>query len=115
LGVSHGQIGAWLAEKWNLPPIISDTVLHHHDPWNAKTEPAFVAHVTVADVLCHLTQIGSSARTDCPQYDERLWNIFDNAAMPLDETDLDRLQADFLAEYGKSEAYASQFQDNDSG
>ncbi|MCL2219385.1 MAG: HDOD domain-containing protein [Chitinispirillia bacterium] len=107
LGVSHGQIGAWLAEKWNLPDIICDTVKHHHDPWNASSDPAFVAHITVADTLCHLTQTGDSARNAPPKYDERLWNIFADALVPIDEIDLESLQSDFLVEYGKSEAYSS--------
>ncbi|MDR2578363.1 MAG: HDOD domain-containing protein [Chitinispirillales bacterium] len=113
LGVSHGRVGAWLAEKWNLPAIISDTVMHHHEPWNAKTDPSFVALITVADILCHLTQIGSSGRNGCPKYDERLWHIFDGASIPLDETDLERLQMEFLAEYGKSEAYTSVVREDD--
>jgi len=107
MGVSHGQVGAWLAEKWNLPSIICDTVKHHHDPWNAESDPAFVAHITVADILCHLTQTGDSARNAPPNYDDRLWDIFAAAGVPIDQTDTERLQSDFLAEYAKSEAYTS--------
>ena len=107
IGIGHGQVGAWLAERWNLPTIISDSVKYHHDPWNAETDPSFVVHVTVADILCHLTKCGSSGRNAAPHYDDRLWNIFESAAMPIDESDLERLQLDFLAEYGRSEAYVS--------
>jgi HD-like signal output (HDOD) protein len=106
LGVGHGYVGSWLAENWNLPPIICDAVKYHHAPWDAKVEPAFVATITVADALCHLTKIGDSGRKACPKYDERLWHIFDGAGIPIDESDLKRLQADFLTEYGESEAYA---------
>jgi len=106
LGVGHGYVGAWLAENWNLPPIICDAVKYHHAPWDAKVEPAFVAVVTVADIICHLAKIGDSGRKACPKYDERLWQIFDSAGIPIDESDLRRLQADFLAEYGESDAYA---------
>jgi len=106
LGVGHGDVGAWLAENWNLPPIICDAVKHHHAPWEAAVEPAFAATVTVADTLCHLAKIGDSGRKVCPEYDERLWQIFDNENIPIDESDLRRLQADFLAEYGESDAYA---------
>jgi len=115
LGVCHGQVGAWLAEKWNLPAIISDTVKHHHDPWNAEVDPTFVAHVTVADALCHQTQTGDSGRTAPPQYDARLWDIFAGAAVPIDETDMERLQSDFMVEYGKSEAYTSVVRTDDHG
>ena len=106
LGVGHGYVGAWLAENWNLPPIICDAVKYHHAPWEAKVEPAFVATVTVADILCHQTKIGDSGRKVCPKYDERLWQIFDSADIPIDESDLRRLQADFSAEYGESDAHA---------
>jgi HD-like signal output (HDOD) protein len=108
-------VGAWLAEKWNLPDIISDAVMHHHDPWNAKTDQSFVALATVADLLCHNSQIGDSGRPARPQYDERLWNIFAGAAMPLDEPDLERLQTDFLVEYDRSEAFVSVIQEGESG
>ncbi|MDR0331484.1 MAG: HDOD domain-containing protein [Chitinispirillales bacterium] len=115
LGVSHGRVGAWLAEKWNLPAIICDTVKNHHAPWEAETEPSFVGMITVADILCHLTQIGDSGRKACPSYGDRLWQIFQSAAMPIDETDLERLQTDFQAEYGRSEAYISVVQETETG
>jgi len=114
LGVGHGDVGAWLAENWNLPPIICDAVKYHHAPWDAKAEPAFVATVTVADALCHLAKIGDSGRKVCPKYDERLWQIFDDEDIPIDESDLPRLQADFLAEYGESDAYAVAVDGNNS-
>jgi putative nucleotidyltransferase with HDIG domain len=115
LGVTHGRVGAWLAEKWNLPAIISDTVMYHHEPWNAELDKTFVALITAADILCHQTGSGSSGRKDCPKYDDRLWNIFASASMPIDETDLERLQSDFLAEYSKSEAHVSIVKDDDVG
>jgi len=115
LGVNHGMVGAWLAEKWNLPSIISDTIKHHHEPWESEADPSFVALVTLADILCHNTNTGDSGRTERPPCDERLWNIFASAAMPLDEADLERLQSDFLAEYNKSEAYASVAHDGAAG
>jgi HD-like signal output (HDOD) protein len=105
LGVCHSDVGAWLAEKWNLPPIICDTVKHHHAPWEAETDPVFTATVTVADILCHLAEIGGSGRKTCPKYDGRLWRIFDGARVPICENDLKRLLAEFIAEYRESEPY----------
>jgi putative nucleotidyltransferase with HDIG domain len=113
LGVSHGEIGAWLAEKWNLPAIICDTVKHHHQPWNAAADPSFVALITVADLLCHRTGMGNSGRGGSPQYDDRLWDIFSKAAMPLDESDLPQFQSDLLAEFDKTENFVSFIQDDD--
>ncbi|MDR0307728.1 MAG: HDOD domain-containing protein [Chitinispirillales bacterium] len=114
LGVSHGEIGAWLAEKWNLPAIICDTVKNHHQPWNASADPAFVALITVADLLCHRIGMGNSGRSVLPEYDERLWDIFSKAAIPIDEPDLPQLQSDLLAELDKTENFVSFVQDDDS-
>ena len=32
LGLNHGEIGAWLAKKWNLPEPFVVTMRHHHHP-----------------------------------------------------------------------------------
>jgi len=113
LEVTHGEIGAWLAEKWNLPAMICDTVKHHHQPWNAVIDPSFVAIITLADLLCHRIDKGNSGRSGLPVYDERLWDIFSKAAMPFDESDLTQLQSDLLAEFDKSENVVSFIQDDD--
>ncbi|MDG5815868.1 HDOD domain-containing protein [Chitinispirillales bacterium ANBcel5] len=112
IGTTHGRIGAWLTEKWNLPSIISQTILHHHTPWNAGADKHFVAMVTLGDLICHLTSIGNSGRFSAPPYDERLWNIFMKAGIGVDEPDLERLQTDFLAEYDRSEVFLSLIHDS---
>jgi putative nucleotidyltransferase with HDIG domain len=101
LGVGHARVGAWLSENWNLPQNIRDAVKHHHAPWEAEADPVFAATVTVADLLCHLAQTGDSGRKACPKYDGRLWRIFAGAGIPIRESDMKRLQADFRAELKK--------------
>jgi HD-like signal output (HDOD) protein len=46
-GMHHAEIGARLAEQWNLPPILADTIRYHHTPECAKVdrELAGVAHL----------------------------------------------------------------------
>lgn len=34
LGCTHADIGAWLAEKWNLPSQLVDAIQYHHTPYN---------------------------------------------------------------------------------
>ncbi|KMQ50600.1 metal dependent phosphohydrolase [Chitinispirillum alkaliphilum] len=114
LGIGHGRIGAWLAEKWNLPSMISETILHHHQPWESKKEQDFVAIITLADLLCHLTETGNSGRAVVPVYDERLWEIFVNSGFPIDESDLERLQTDFFIEYERSETFLSMINEGSS-
>ena len=107
IGTHHSQIGSWLAEKWNLPHIISRSLLHHHEPWESKKEPLFVAIISLANHLCHLCGFGHSGRLQMGDPDPRLWDIFKNEGVPLDDVDLPGLQTEFLLEFDKSEAFIS--------
>lgn len=52
LGATHADVGAWLAEKWNLPASLVEAVRHHHDPASAPIEHAGgAALLHLADVL----------------------------------------------------------------
>jgi len=107
VGANHSQIGAWLAEKWNLPGIIVDCIACHHVPWEAKKEPVMVAIVSVANYLCHVCQIGNSGRLNPIKPDERTWNIFSNASISFNESDLMELQTEFLLEFDKADSVMS--------
>lgn len=51
-GVSHAQLGAGLMNQWNLPPLVVDAILYHHNPSDYTEEgltPVALAHV--ADAL----------------------------------------------------------------
>lgn len=107
IGTHHSQIGSWLAEKWNLPRIISRSLLHHHEPWDSKKEPIFVALIYLANHICHLSGFGHSGRINIADPDPQLWETFRNENVPLDEADLPNLQTEFLLEFDKSEAFIS--------
>ena len=100
IGASHSQVGAWLAEKWNLPRMIVDGIAFHHAPWDAQEDRILVAIVSVANYLCHLNQIGISGRLHPKKPDDLTWNIFNKA---LSESDLTDLQTEFLMEFDKTD------------
>jgi hypothetical protein len=112
---THAQIGAWLAEKWNLPKIICETILHHHDSWESMVENEFVACVQLGDYLCHKSKIGQSGRLALPALDGKLWEVFRSAGIALDETFLPALQTEFLLEFDKSETFLSMVGDRPEG
>lgn len=107
IGTGHAQIGAWLAEKWNLPDIISESILYHHNPWNAPKEKLFVATITLADYLCHSSDFSYSGRSFPPQLQTEIWEIFQKENIPVDEPDIENLLTDFLLEFDSSETFVS--------
>jgi putative nucleotidyltransferase with HDIG domain len=48
---THADIGAWLAEKWNLPEGVLDAVLYHHKPSLAIRSLDRVAVIHIADYV----------------------------------------------------------------
>jgi len=70
-GVTHAQLAANLLTQWNLPPMVVDAVLYHHDPagyFQKGLSPTAIDHV--ADALL-------------PPLDSRL-NLRINAEIDLD-------------------------------
>lgn len=51
LGLTHQEIGQFLAEKWNLPQILAEGILYHHQPSQAKDEKVLAAIVHLADYM----------------------------------------------------------------
>jgi putative nucleotidyltransferase with HDIG domain len=51
----HVELGLVLAAKWDLPPIVSDTIsLHHADDWRGAVEPRMVELVAASDEVVRL-------------------------------------------------------------
>lgn len=53
LGVTHAEIGGWLAERWNFPPHLVEAIATHHTPLTAKDNPDLVSIIHCADVLAN--------------------------------------------------------------
>jgi putative nucleotidyltransferase with HDIG domain len=51
LGVDHAEIGAWLAERWSLPPAIAEAIRYHHDPHLASLDSLLAGVVHLADLM----------------------------------------------------------------
>ena len=56
LGVTHAEVGGWLAERWNLPDHLIEAIALHHTPGNATINPDLVALVHCADVFVNRIQ-----------------------------------------------------------
>ncbi|MGC9323590.1 MAG: HDOD domain-containing protein, partial [Desulfomonilia bacterium] len=51
-GLSHAEMGAYVAERWNLPEGIVDGLISHHLPGNARDLPSAVS-LHAVDIMAH--------------------------------------------------------------
>ena len=51
LGVTHADVGGWLAERWNLPKHLVGAISMHHTPAKAEGNEDLVALIHCADVF----------------------------------------------------------------
>lgn len=93
LQISHTEAGAWLAERWNLGPMIADGILYHHEnPSRLTSAHPMVRMVHLAHWLASqesaesLTEdSGSLCDVDLPF----LVTLMENAALQVTKTALD--------------------------
>jgi putative nucleotidyltransferase with HDIG domain len=50
-GVTHNEVGGRLAERWTLPEVLTDVILHHHHPEQATVHPELVHLIYLADLI----------------------------------------------------------------
>ncbi|MCC6476288.1 HDOD domain-containing protein [bacterium] len=48
LGTDHTEVGAWLAEKWQLPKSITECIRYHHQPYLAPENAVMTSMVHLA-------------------------------------------------------------------
>lgn len=95
-GFNHTDVGALLAQRWELAASIQDAVLWHHDPEladsAAETAPKLCRTVYAANRICHALGLGLPAKEDINLVDDPVFQAF--------EFDEERLEA-FLPEVEK--------------
>lgn len=55
LGFTHCESGRLLAERWELPPDLSEVVSLHHTAHESQQHAALVALVEISDLLCRMS------------------------------------------------------------
>ena len=58
LGITHAEVGARVAERWELPAEIVRCIRYHHDPGALDAPDPLVDTVHVADATCLLVGVG---------------------------------------------------------
>ena len=58
LGFGHDRINRWLCEHWNLPLVICEGMVYHHDPFRAQFHPEIAAIVQLGDFFARVYDCG---------------------------------------------------------
>lgn len=58
LGFNHGEVGAKIAEKWNFPLSLVESICYHHSPELSKEDPRLVSIVHIADSITMMLGVG---------------------------------------------------------
>jgi len=58
LGLTHGESGRIVAEKWRLAADLAAVAGYHHTPQDTHDHRALVALIALADLLCRMTALG---------------------------------------------------------
>jgi putative nucleotidyltransferase with HDIG domain len=58
LGTTHTEVGGMLAERWSLPESLTDVILHHHQPEQAKVNSELVHLVYLAELILSRFMVG---------------------------------------------------------
>ena len=76
LGVTHTEIGHWLAEKWNLPDKLVAAIAYHHTPGRLERDAELPSLIHLADFLCRREKIGDGGGTRLPNLDPAALRAF---------------------------------------
>ena len=89
LFATHGEIGAWLAERWNLPDQLIEAIKFHHTPEMAERNPQLTALIHFVDYLCHKLAIGALPYEKVESYDPEALKILNLSEAEITQTFLD--------------------------
>ncbi|MCA9734917.1 MAG: HDOD domain-containing protein [Deferribacteres bacterium] len=69
LGVTHADIAAWFADKWNFPVQLIKAILYHHSPAALLDENELASCVHLGDYLVRRCGVGFTAGRNLPEFD----------------------------------------------
>jgi HD-like signal output (HDOD) protein len=91
LGLTHQEIGKFLAEKWDLPLILCDSISFHHNPSEANENNYFVSIIHLVDYMTQRLRVAQF------YWDKEI--VLDNKIIQIlnfsSEEALDKLIADY--------------------
>ncbi len=100
LGFSHEEVGALVAERWQLPEAIVRCIRYHHDPFSLAVPDPLVDAVYLASTVCLMIGIGGGADGLSYRADQ---SVLDRHG--LDERDLELIAMQMLSGLQEAELF----------
>ncbi|HDP80431.1 MAG TPA: HDOD domain-containing protein [Spirochaetes bacterium] len=92
IGISHSALGGLIAEKWEFPEYLCETIRHHHSPLNAADNHRDMVFVTyVANMMCGI----ESRKYSFSYLEQEVLERFNLT----DENEFNRIHTDFKNAY----------------
>jgi HD-like signal output (HDOD) protein len=99
-GVTHADVGGWLATAWHLPSSLREPILYHHKPAAAQEAKLQTAIVHIADVLVKGLACGNPGDDLVPPLSRQAWDL-----AGLDEQSLTQCLAKATEEFRTIDDY----------
>ncbi len=97
LGINHSQIGAVIAEKWNFPQVLVDTIKYHHNPEEAEhancEDVNLIKIVHIADYFTSM--LGQGIGKDCMMQEIDL-KVLEGFGFELSQKKMEALISDLV-------------------
>jgi putative nucleotidyltransferase with HDIG domain len=74
---SHATVGAWVADQWSFPKVLTDVIAYHHKPHLSKLAPMETAIVHFSDVLLRGRGFGFAGDYAVPPVHPSAWKLVD--------------------------------------
>lgn len=62
MGISHAEVGAFLAHTWNFPPALEEAILYHHAPWSSLRKLELHESTKVVNAAIRLAELTADHR-----------------------------------------------------
>jgi HD-like signal output (HDOD) protein len=106
LGITHSQVGEWLAMTWGLPDTLVEVIAEHHCVELAGGNPLLVATVHVADEVCKMKGLGFSGYVgETVLQEDAGWRILQEHFPQLAEIDVEKFMSGIDGEIEKARQF----------
>ncbi len=93
LATSHEEIGAYLAEWWNMPTFLVNTIRWHHTTHSNNFDKELIGAVHLANSLAHQFHLGESGNSCILEPDKDLLSLFNLDNGYLEELKKETIQS----------------------